>query len=432
MVKRLVVILSGAVCGILLAAVVLRLHPGWIVLPDRELDRNAEYFRTVLELVRTNYVDGKKADADQLTRAALDGMVKSLDPHSEFMRADAYRELREDMDGKFGGIGIQVELRGGKVVVVAPIANTPGERAGILRADEIVKIDGQSTEKLGMDQVVDRLRGKPGTKVTVTFFRPSTKATFDVALTREIIPVESVRGVRMVGDGIGYVQLTEFSKHTGEAFKKALQELRGLGARAFILDLRNNPGGLLDEGVAVAESFFKPGELIVYTQGRSAANREEWRAGSEAGATTEPVAVLVNSSTASAAEIVAGALKDTRRAVIVGETTFGKGSVQTLFQLQNGEALRLTTAHYYTPSGVIIQEKGIEPEVKVVVSPEDEANAQLQRVRRDLAEPKEFAARFGFAPVEDRPLQAAIDLLKGVNLYVERSGMKRADAPVKP
>jgi len=432
MVKRLVVILSGAVCGILLAAVVLRLHPGWIVLPDRELDRNAEYFRTVLELVRTNYVDGKKADADQLTRAALDGMVKSLDPHSEFMRADAYRELREDMDGKFGGIGIQVELRGGKVVVVAPIANTPGERAGILRADEIAKIDGQSTEKLGMDQVVDRLRGKPGTKVTVTFFRPSTKATFDVALTREIIPVESVRGVRMVGDGIGYVQLTEFSKHTGEAFKKALQELRGLGARAFILDLRNNPGGLLDEGVAVAESFFKPGELIVYTQGRSAANREEWRAGSEAGATTEPVAVLVNSSTASAAEIVAGALKDTRRAVIVGETTFGKGSVQTLFQLQNGEALRLTTAHYYTPSGVIIQEKGIEPEVKVVVSPEDEANAQLQRVRRDLAEPKEFAARFGFAPVEDRPLQAAIDLLKGVNLYVERSGMKRADAPVKP
>jgi carboxyl-terminal processing protease len=432
MVKRLVVILSGAVCGILLAAVVLRLHPGWIVLPDRELDRNAEYFRTVLELVRTNYVDGKKADADQLTRAALDGMVKSLDPHSEFMRADAYRELREDMDGKFGGIGIQVELRGGKVVVVAPIANTPGERAGILRADEIAKIDGQSTEKLGMDQVVDRLRGKPGTKVTVTFFRPSTKATFDVALTREIIPVESVRGVRMVGDGIGYVQLTEFSKHTGEAFKKALQELRGLGARAFILDLRNNPGGLLDEGVAVAESFFKPGELIVYTQGRSAANREEWRAGSEAGATTEPVAVLVNSSTASAAEIVAGALKDTRRAVIVGETTFGKGSVQTLFQLQNGEALRLTTAHYYTPSGVIIQEKGIEPEVKVVVSPEDEANAQLQRVRRDLSEPKEFAARFGFAPVEDRPLQAAIDLLKGVNLYVERSGMKRADAPVKP
>jgi carboxyl-terminal processing protease len=283
-----------------------------------------------------------------------------------------------------------------------------------------------------MDKIVGRLRGQPGTQVNVVLFRPSTKTTFDLNLTREVIRVESVRDVRMVGDGIGYVQLTEFGERTGEEFKQALKKLQDLGARSLIMDLRNDPGGLLDSAVSVAESFFKPGELIVYTQGRSAGSREEWRAGRSSGGTKLPIAVLVNSGTASAAEIVAGALKDTGRAVVVGETTFGKGSVQTLFRLKDGEALRLTTAHYYTPSGVIIQEKGIEPQVKVVVSPEDEANAQLQRLRRDLEEPKEFAVRFGFAPVEDRPLQAAIDVLKGVDLFVARSGMKEAGGDVKP
>ncbi|HZL47213.1 MAG TPA: S41 family peptidase [Opitutaceae bacterium] len=432
MLKRFLVIGGGAVCGILLATAVTRLHPAWSLWPDRELSRNVADFRTVLDLVRTNYVDGKEADSDRLTHAALDGMIHSLDPHSEFMRTDAYRELREEMDGRFGGIGIQVELRGGKIVVVAPVADTPGDRAGIRRADEIVKVDGQSTEKLGMDKVVSRLRGQPGTKVAVTLFRPSTKATLDLTLTREIIRVESVRDVRMVGDSIGYIQLTQFSDRTGAEFKRALQQLQSQGAKALILDLRNNPGGLLDAAVAVAEPFFKPGELIVYTQGRSAGSREELRAGPSAGGVEMPIAVLVNSGTASAAEIVAGALKDTGRAVVVGETTFGKGSVQTLFRLRDGEALRLTTAHYYTPSGVIIHEKGIEPQVKVTVSPEDEANVRLQRLRQDLAEPKEFAARFGFEPVEDRPLQAAIDVLKGVDLYVARSRAENAGAPSHP
>jgi carboxyl-terminal processing protease len=432
MFKRIKVILCGAALGVALAVAVTLLRPTWSLWPDRDLGRNTEYFRTVLDLVRTNYVDGKEADADRLTRAALDGMVKSLDPHSEFMRADAYRELRQEMDGRFGGIGIQLEQREGKVVVVAPIADTPGERAGIRRADEIVKIDGQSTEKLGMDKVIDRLRGKPGTKVTVTLFRPSTKASLDFTLVRETIQVESVRDVRMVEGGIGYIQLTQFGDRTGEEFKQALKQLRSQGAKALILDLRNNPGGLLDAAVAVAEPFFKPGELIVFTQGRSAGSREEWRAGPAAGGMSMPVAVLVNSGTASAAEIVAGALKDTGRAVVVGETTFGKGSVQTLFRLNDGEALRLTTAHYFTPSGLIIHEKGIEPQVKATVSPEDEANVRLQRLRRDLAEPKEFAARFGFEPVADRPLQVATDVLKGVDLFVARSREEAAGAGGHP
>jgi carboxyl-terminal processing protease len=432
MLIRLRVILYGAVCGLLLGIAVTYLHPAWIFQPERVLNRNTAYFRSVLDLVGTNYVDAKDADADRLTRAALDGMIKSLDPHSEFMRADVYRDLRQELDGRFGGIGIQVEMRGGKVVVVAPIADTPGDRAGIRRADEIVKVDGQSTEKLGMEKVIDRLRGKPGSKVTVSLFRPSTKATLDLALIREIIRVESVRAVRLIGDGIGYVQLTQFTEHTGEEFKKALKQLQAQGVKALILDLRNNPGGLLEQAVAVAEPFFKPGELIVYTQGRTAMSREELRAGSSAGGVALPIAVLVNSGTASAAEIVAGALKDTGRAVVVGETTFGKGSVQTLFRLREGEALRLTTAHYYTPGGAIIHEKGIEPQVKVIVSPEDEANVQLQRSRQDLAEPKEFAARFGFAPVEDRPLKAAIDLLKGVDLFVARSRAEDSGGSAQP
>jgi carboxyl-terminal processing protease len=281
-----------------------------------------------------------------------------------------------------------------------------------------------------MDKIVAQLRGEPGSKVTVTLFRPSTKATLERTLKREIIRVESVRDVRMIGDGIGYIQLTQFSDRTGAEFKPALKRLQNQGAQALILDLRNNPGGLLDAAVAVAEPFFRPGELIVSTQGRSVGSREELRAGRSAGGVNLPIAVLVNSGTASAAEIVAGAFKDTARAVVVGETTFGKGSVQSLFRLRDGEALRLTIAHYYTPSGVIIQGKGIEPQVKVTVSPEDEANVHLQRLRQDLVEPKEFAERFGIEPVADRPLQAAIDVLKGVDLFVARSRVEDVGVPL--
>ncbi len=421
MFKRLLIIACGAACGILLAMAVTRVRPAWSLWPNREVTRDTNYFRTVLELVGKNYVNAKDADYDRLTRAALDGMVKSLDAHSEFLRADAYRELREEMDGKFGGIGIQVEQREGKVVVIAPIADTPGERAGIQRGDQIVKVDGQTLEKLGMDKVVDRLRGKPGTKVDLTLFRPSTKKTLELTITREVIRVESVRDARLLGDGIGYLQLVQFSEHSGAECREAVKRLQAQGMKALVLDLRNNPGGLLDAAVDVAEPFFKPGELVVYTQGRTPDSRQELRAGSAAGNLQLPIAVLVNSGTASAAEVVTGALKDTGRAVVVGERTFGKGSVQTVFRLNNGEALRLTTALYYTPGGVSIQEKGIEPQIPVAVSLEDEAKLRLQRLRGDLTDPKEFEARFGFAPVKDRPLETAVEVLKGVDLFTARS-----------
>jgi carboxyl-terminal processing protease len=418
MLKRFLIVVCGAACGILLATAVTRLQPAWSLWPNRDLERSTAYFRSVLDLVGRNYVEEKAAGYDQLTRAALEGMLKSLDPHSDFLKADAYRELREEMDGKFGGIGIQIEQRDGRIVVIAPIADTPSERAGVCRGDQIVKVDGQPIEKLRMDKIIDRLRGKPGTKVEVGLYRPATKATIELTLTREIIKVESVRDPRMLSKGIGYIQLTQFSERTGAEFGQALKQLQAQGAKALVLDLRNNPGGLLDAAVDVAEPFFKPDELIVYTKGRTADSRQELRAGPSAGGLNLPVAVLVNSGTASAAEIVAGALKDTARAVVVGETTFGKGSVQAIFRLKNGEALRLTTARYYTPSGVSIHEKGIEPQVPVTVSPEDEGKVRLQRLRRDLTDQQEFAARFGFEPIEDRPLQVAIDVLQGVELFV--------------
>jgi carboxyl-terminal processing protease len=230
-----------------------------------------------------------------------------------------------------------------------------------------------------------------------------------------------VSAARVLSDGIGYIQLTQFTERTGEEFINALNKLNEQGMSSLVLDLRNNPGGLLDAAVAVAEPFFKKGELIVYTQGRQPADRETFRAEVDEEPLGMPVAVLINAGSASAAEIVAGALKDTGRAVIVGERSFGKGSVQSIFRLKNGEGLRLTTARYYTPSGVTIHEKGVAPNVEVVMTPEDDNKLRLQRARDDVKDPTEFKERFGFEPIEDRQLQAALDVLRGVRLIEERT-----------
>lgn len=422
MLKRMLVIAAGAAFGLFLASLASHFAPAaWSWWPNRDLDRQAAYFRKVLNLVADNYVDARDAGYDNLTKAALEGMLKSLDPHSEFLQAEENRELQEEMDGRFGGIGIQVEQRDGWVVVIAPIAGTPGDRAGIRRGDRIAKVDGQSLEGESMDKVIRRLRGKPKSRVNVTLYRPSSRQIIDLTLTREIIKIESVRDTAMIEPGIGYIQLTHFSERTGVEFKAALAQLDSQGMEALVLDLRNNPGGLLDTAVEVAEAFFQPGELIVYTQGRAPESRQNLYAGSKAGGRRLPVAALVNAGSASASEVVAGALKDTGRGVVVGETTFGKGSVQTIFRLPNSEAVRLTTARYYTPGGATIHEKGIEPQVAAAVSLDDEAKLHVQRARRDLADPKEFEARFGFEPIADRPLQTAVDALKGVRLFDARN-----------
>jgi carboxyl-terminal processing protease len=309
-------------------------------------------------------------------------------------------------------------MRKGTVVVIAPIAGSPGERAGILRGDEIIRVDGKPIEKgTSMDRVIDRLRGKPGTLVTVGFNRPGASKTFDLTLKRELIKQDSVRDVRVLPGRTGYIQITEFSDHTGEQFIDALNSLLKQGIASLVIDLRGNPGGLLDAAVEVAEPFFAKDELIVYTQGRKKGDREEYRAREDDPPLTIPVAVLINAGSASAAEIVTGALKDTGRAIIVGERSFGKGSVQSIFKLKNGEGMRLTTAKYYTPSGVSIHQKGITPQVEVVMSADEDSKLRLQRLRSDVTDPADFKERFGFSPIEDRQLDAAVDVLRGVNLF---------------
>lgn len=422
MFKRILTLGAGVLLGLGLALAGARVATAWHLFPNRDLSRASDRVREVFELVNENYVETKPAAYDELATAALHGMVEGLDPHSEFLEAKDNREFEEELTGEFGGVGIQVESRGGKVVVIAPIAGTPSERAGILRGDEIESIDGKLVEKsTPMNDVVSRLRGAPKTKVALGLYRPDTQKKIDLTLVRELIKVESVRDAHIVADGVGYIQLTEFSEHTGEQFRTALDGLLKQGIDSVIIDLRNNPGGLLDAAVEVAELFFKKGELIVYTQGRKPGERDDYRSEIQGPPLDLPIAVLINAGSASAAEVVTGAFKDTNRAVVVGERSFGKGSVQSIFKLKNGDGLRLTTARYYTPGGVSLHEKGITPHIEVVMTPDEDNKLSLQRSRSEISAAKEFKERFGFEPIQDRQLQAAIDVLTGVRVLDSRT-----------
>jgi len=382
--------------------------PSWW--PDRERDRQVRYFKEVLQLVKENYVGAAPSGYADLTRSALDGMVSQLDPHSKFLLADEYRETEEELTNAFTGVGIQVEQRDNQVVIVAPIPGTPAERAGVRRNDRLIKIDGQPLVTPTLDSTIKLVRGEPGSLVTLTVFRPNQNKTIDYPLRREKIRLDSVRLTSLRPGRLGYLQITQFSERTGEEFESALAGLEKEGMRALVIDLRNNPGGLLDAAIEVCGQFFDKDELIVYTQGLTPESRDNHYAPGGHRHRAYPVAILVNGGTASAAEIVAGAMRDTKRAVIVGEKTFGKGSVQSVIELQNGEGLRLTTARYYTPSGITIHEKGITPHVELEVSPDDEARLRVQQSRSELAGLSED----DFQPITDVQLAAAEEVLTGV------------------
>ena len=411
--KRFFVIIAAVVAGYGAAQYAAHLGaPSWW--PDRDRDRNVRYFREVMQMVKENYVGDAPADYDDLTRAALSGMVGTLDPHSEFMRADAFAETEEELSNAFGGVGMQVEQRDGQIFVVAPIAGTPAERAGMRRGDRLMKIDGKTIDNPTVEKTVRLVRGEPDTEVVITVYRSSQNRTIDFKLKRERIHLESVVNATVNSDGIGYLQITQFSERTAEEFTDALTGLEKQGLRALVIDLRNNPGGLLDAAVDVCNQFFDKDELIVYTKGRTPESQESFRAKGNHVKRTYPIAILVNGGTASAAEIVSGAMKDTKRAVIVGEKTFGKGSVQSVLELRDGEGLRLTTARYYTPSGVTIHEKGITPQVEVEISADDDGKICLQQSRPDLSTPADFSERFGFKKIDDAQLDAADEVLEGV------------------
>jgi carboxyl-terminal processing protease len=414
MFKRLLAISVAVAAGFLLAQYVGR-HagaPSWW--PDRERDKNVHYYRDVMQTVKENYYDGSKAGYDDLTRAALKGMVNQLDPHSEFLTADEFAETEEELTNEFSGVGIQVEQRDSKIIVITPIAGTPAERAGIRRGDQLVKVDGQVLESPTLEKTVKLIRGKPDTEVTLTMVRAPQTKEMDFKLKRQRILLHTVRNTSLRPDGTGYLQITQFSEHTGEEFADALVQLEKQGMTALVIDLRNNPGGLLDAAIDVCGEFFDRDELVVYTQGRTPESREDYKADGKHPHRAYPIALLVNGGTASAAEIVSGAMKDTKRAVIVGERTFGKGSVQSVIELQNGEGMRLTTARYYTPSGVTIHAHGVAPQVEIEISPDDEAKLRLQESRADISAPAEFSDHFGFKPIEDVQLDAADEVLAGV------------------
>jgi carboxyl-terminal processing protease len=410
MLKRILVIFVAILAGFGLAQFASRQSgaPSWW--PDRERDKQVRYFRDVLQMVKENYVGDAPADYASLTRDALDGMVSRLDPHSQFLLAEEYAETEDELTNAFTGVGIQVEQRDGHIVIVAAIPATPAARAGLRRGDHLVKIDGQDLVNPTLDSTIKLVRGEPGSRVNITVFRPSQNKNFDYTVQRERIQLNSVRLTSVLPGSVGYLQITQFSERTGEEFERALEGLEQDGITSLVIDLRNNPGGLLEAAIAVCDEFFEPGELIAYTQGRTPESRENHLAQGDHPKRSYPVAILVNGGTASAAEIVAGAMRDTHRAVIVGEKTFGKGSVQSVIELDNGEGLRLTTARYYTPSGVTIHEKGISPQAEIEVAADEEARLRVQQTRADDGDTEDTKEK----PIVDLQLAAAEEILAGV------------------
>jgi carboxyl-terminal processing protease len=319
-----------------------------------------ETFTNVLAIIQKNYVE--EVDTKRLIEGAINGMLASLDPHSAYLTPELYKELQVETKGSFGGLGIEITNRNGMLTVVAPIEDTPAARAGIKPQDIILKIDGEFTKDLSLVEAVKKMRGPKNTKVRLTIKRENPAQLLDVTLTREVIKIQSVKSHTLPG-GYGYLRITQFQEHSDDDVDKALHQLQKDGAlRGLVLDLRNNPGGLLTQAVKISDEFLDSG-LIVYTDGRLENQKQKYFAHKANTWEDFPMVVLVNGGSASASEIVAGALQDHKRALVLGTQTFGKGSVQTILPLDENSALRLTTARYYTPNGRSIQAKGIEPDI---------------------------------------------------------------------
>src|SRR6266403_1425027 len=384
-------------------------------------------FAKAIQLIRQDYVDGNKTSYHDLITAALKGMLSSLDPHSQFMDPDDFRDMQEDTRSRFNGLGIEVAIKNGLPTVVTPMEDTPAARAGILSGDQILKINGTSTERMDLQDVINHLRGAPGQKISLTLIRPSTKEVKDYALERAEIKVQSVKGARLLDPDltgsfkIAYVRLIQFNEPTADELSKVLDDLQKQGMQALVLDLRNNPGGLLNSAVDVCAQFLPPNTKVVSTQGRVASQQRDYTTSGVAKQRTNfPMAVLVNEGSASGAEIVSGALKDLHRAILVGETTFGKGSVQNVMQLPDGSALRFTTAKYYTPSKQVIQGNGVTPNIRVAITADQERALFALRNAGNMKPEDETK----IIKSKDAQMLRAIDALKGVMTYAQQSAPK--------
>jgi carboxyl-terminal processing protease len=385
--------------------------------------RQLSLFGDVFERVRADYVE--KPDDGKLIESAINGMLAGLDPHSSYMDAKSFRDMQVQTRGEFGGLGIEVTMEDGLIKVVAPIDETPAAKAGILANDIITHLDDEAVQGLTLNQAVEKMRGPVNTKIKLTIMRKGQDNPINVTLQRDVIRVRSVRS-HVEGDDVGYVRITQFNEQTSEGLKRAISDIAtqsGDKLKGFVIDLRNNPGGLLDQAISVSDAFLEKGE-IVSTRGRNAEETQRFNARAGDLAKGKPVIVLVNGGSASASEIVAGALQDHKRATILGTRSFGKGSVQTIIPLGSGNgALRLTTARYFTPAGRSIQAKGITPDIEVLQEVPDELKARTDTrgessLRGHLkAEGQEETGSQSYVPPDpknDKALNTALDLVRGI------------------
>jgi carboxyl-terminal processing protease len=387
-----------------------------------DLYRQVGLFSDSLAIIHEEYVEDTKTK--DLVYGSLKGMLSSLDPHSQFMDPDTYNELKVDTEGRFGGLGIEVTIKDGLLTVITPIEDTPAWKAGIKANDQIVKIDDELTRDMTLTDAVKRMRGRPGEVVKLTILRDSERKLLDFKIVRDMIRIKDVKQARILEDGIGYIRLTEFRENTLREFNSALNSLKKQGMRALILDLRNNPGGLLDVAVKVAGRFIPPDKMIAYTKGRKPEQNYEFFSDSKDSILDLPMVVLINEGSASGSEIVAGVLQDYKRAILMGKKSFGKGSVQTVIPLGDGSALRLTTSYYFTPSGKIIHGKGIVPDI-IVEAGDDSAQEEEAPAsgKGDIFDKIESLGKGSVVPADsfdyekDPQIMRAVNSLKAIEIY---------------
>src|SRR5881394_3760934 len=418
----------------LLACLVLGAFPGVFAQeaqPGKSEEDNGysqiSIFAKAIELIRQDYVDGNKTSYHDLVTAAMKGMLSSLDPHSQFMDPNDFRDMQDDTRSRFNGLGIEVSMKNGLPTVVTAMEDTPAAKAGILSGDQILRINGISTERMDLQDAINILRGPAGAKISLTLLRPSSKEIKEYTLQRAEIKIQSVKGERLLPPEltgpfrIGYIRLIQFNEPTAEELSKAIDNLQKQGMQALVLDLRNNPGGLLNSAVDVCGQFLPPNTKVVSTQGRVVSQQHDYSTSAVSKSRPNfPIVLLINEGSASGAEIVAGALKDLRRAVLVGETTFGKGSVQNVMQLPDGSAVRFTTAKYYTPSKQVIQGNGVAPNIRVAMTAEQERSLFALRNTGNM-KPEDDN---GIIKARDPQMLRAIDALKGVMIYAQENAPK--------
>ncbi|KPK42195.1 MAG: hypothetical protein AMJ78_03300 [Omnitrophica WOR_2 bacterium SM23_29] len=380
-----------------------------------DIYRQLEIFSDAISVIRSDYVDN--VESKELIYGALKGMIQSLDKYSEFMDPDTYDEMKVETEGEFGGIGIEIAIKDELLTVIAPIEDTPAHKVGLKAGDRIVKINEEITRGITLLEAVKKLRGKPGTQVSVMILRETEGKLLDFTITRDIIKVKSIRQAKVLEDRIGYIKLSLFQEHSAKDLDDAIAELEKEGLDSLILDLRNNPGGLLNVAVDVAAKFLPPGKLIVYTKGKIKRQNMEFKARDKNSRVEYPLVVLVNNGSASGSEIVAGAIQDHKRGIVLGTKTFGKGSVQTVIPLADGSAIRLTTSKYYTPNGRSIHGEGIIPDI--IVEYEEPKKEEAKPKTEEIFEKIEQEPQPPVVKKEgyDNQLLRAIDVIKAIRIY---------------